>query len=1299
MATTISPYANSARLKGRASWQYWYTQFKFNAKAKGIWETVNPDAQAANSHSATPPKRPRAPSVDEVQSDYEKSLAEYRVDAADWQATAKALQNLWDWVYATVDEQLLAPVLIRLADGPDQSLQELVKCLKKELAPTEASNQLLVRQEYRAILEQARSGSMEPQDWYNAWQVSRMKAEGLDIPEVLGELAVVDFLSAVGARYAPEWANTTPLGKPTQKPTQLTKERAGKILNRLHIARYSELRKELQKSGHKIPQQQSSFTPAYPGGVVAAILDPAALTADKALGVYYTRDFEAHELSESTILDSGAAVHLVNSKQLLEPGSFEPTRILETVEAGTQAFPISGRGTRVLKGVLNGPRGKRTEDLTLTNVAVVEGFHLNIVSEARLQIKGVWYLGLDNTLRMGSLEQSIVLAKLERRYNLSFIEYKPLSSYPRLVMNVTTAAKSSWTTHPRSDSPEIWHQRAGHLGPRALEALVEAARGVRIKGIERVKCKHCAQTHAKQVISRRPKERAPRPYWRISWDLFDMPEGRLGEQWIQVIKDEYSGKLHVYVLHAKSIGEIMRTFYSFEAVIKARYKLWLVNISQDNDPSTLPWRGTSQFQQWCEKRGITIEPAPPHTHEPNGAAERAGQELITKSIKMRSSANLPEKLWPEIVQAAAWLYNISPSAARGFKSPNEMLDQWTRGYYKYYQPEPVKRLTADLRPDWSGVYAYGSRAYPLNKDRAAGRLKKSFKTLPRGHIGYLVGYQASNIYRIWVPALEQVITTRNVTFDESLRYEGKTREIPKEDAILIVNTISDGEISDAAEAIDQLVSTSQASVEATEDFLQAHELQVIRSVEGPSQILSSSSNAAREARWADASQRSREQQKGQPGPLPTPETTPAPPSAEVQSTPVLTPASRAAGRRDEPLSSRELQEPGGSSSTDAQRQRPQEGVLASASEEAQDAAEVPDATPGAPPRAPTKRTYTKKVWGPPKRQSARLLQQRDPEMGGEGAHSLIYNPLKALELENLLPELEATDRRLTTVHAVVGAATRKEKELKAHFDDLPKLPNKWKDLYSHQYGALFRQAAQREIDTLLSKGTWVEQELQTAVRPLPLKWVFTYKTDADGCFQKCKARLVVRGDLQAKDTLHSTYAATLASRSFRMAMAIAAEFDMEIRQLDVVGAFLNAHINSESEILCDLPDGYKKAGRCVKLRRALYGLRDSPLLWYNEFSSTLEKLNLHASKEEPCLFFDKERRILLLFYVDDILLLYNRAQQKEAYELLEAIKDTYEVEDKGEASWFLGMRIVRDHSQALRIGCDRLVPELPVGNR
>ena len=73
--------------------------------------------------------------------------------------------------------------------------------------------------------------------------------------------------------------------------------------------------------------------------------------------------------------------------------------------------------------------------------------------------------------------------------------------------------------------------------------------------------------------------------------------------------------------------------------------------------------------------------------------------------------------------------------------------------------------------------------------------------------------------------------------------------------------------------------------------------------------------------------------------------------------------------------------------------------------------------------------------------------------------------------------------------------------------------------------------------------------------------MYTYKLDKDYRFKTYKARLVVRGDQQRNITSQETYAATLASRSLRMLMAIAANFDLELKQYDVINAFVHAVID------------------------------------------------------------------------------------------------------------------------------------------
>jgi hypothetical protein len=48
--------------------------------------------------------------------------------------------------------------------------------------------------------------------------------------------------------------------------------------------------------------------------------------------------------------------------------------------------------------------------------------------------------------------------------------------------------------------------------------------------------------------------------------------------------------------------------------------------------------------------------------------------------------------------------------------------------------------------------------------------------LPRAFIGWLVGYESTNIYRIWSPSQKRIICARDVTFNPSKRYKPDDEE-------------------------------------------------------------------------------------------------------------------------------------------------------------------------------------------------------------------------------------------------------------------------------------------------------------------------------------------------------------------------------------------------------------------------------------------------------------------------------------------------------------------------------------------
>ena len=184
--------------------------------------------------------------------------------------------------------------------------------------------------------------------------------------------------------------------------------------------------------------------------------------------MYITLDFLIHLLLQSTLLDNYRAIYLVNSKELLDRGTFVKVGIDDYVEARTTSLLILGRGTCIIKNVVNKPEGPCTKDLILYNVAVVKGFYINIVSEAWLAKKKAWYYRYDLTIRLGDKEENVVLIQLERRFNLVFLEYKPLSIYFNVLFEIPISTSSVLIFPTLERLIKAWYKRLReYLKPRS----------------------------------------------------------------------------------------------------------------------------------------------------------------------------------------------------------------------------------------------------------------------------------------------------------------------------------------------------------------------------------------------------------------------------------------------------------------------------------------------------------------------------------------------------------------------------------------------------------------------------------------------------------------------------------------------------------------------------------------------------------------------------------------------------------------------------------------------------------------
>ncbi|CAI7789007.1 unnamed protein product [Closterium sp. NIES-54] len=102
-------------------------------------------------------------------------------------------------------------------------------------------------------------------------------------------------------------------------------------------------------------------------------------------------------------------------------------------------------------------------------------------------------------------------------------------------------------------------------------------------------------------------------------------------------------------------------------------------------------------------------------------------------------------------------------------------------------------------------------------------------------------------------------------------------------------------------------------------------------------------------------------------------------------------------------------------------------------------------------------------------------------------------------------------------------------------------------------------------------------------------------------------------------------------------------------------------------------------GRVFKLLKSLYGLKQSPLLWYRVLDGVLLGADWKKSQVDETLYFKASANGVtcwVLVYVDDLLTASSSpAMLKELKELLEA---AFELREISPVVKYLGLEIVRD---------------------
>jgi hypothetical protein len=141
---------------------------------------------------------------------------------------------------------------------------------------------------------------------------------------------------------------------------------------------------------------------------------------------------------------------------------------------------------------------------------------------------------------------------------------------------------------------------------------------------------------------------------------------------------------------------------------------------------------------------------------------------------------------------------------------------------------------------------------------------------------------------------------------------------------------------------------------------------------------------------------------------------------------------------------------------------------------------------------------------------------------------------------------------------------------------------------------------------------------------------------------------------------------------------MAARLELLMFQYDAMNTFLNAQVPRKLD--CNTPEGFtKQFGSLLLLCQALYGLKEAPLLWYQDLAKTLHNLGLKPIPNVPYLFANND--LIIFFYVDDIVILVHLSKLVQHKEFKDKLFNQYELRSIEQLNWFLGIRVVCDISQ------------------
>ena len=185
---------------------------------------------------------------------------------------------------------------------------------------------------------------------------------------------------------------------------------------------------------------------------------------------------------------------------------------------------------------------------------------------------------------------------------------------------------------------------------------------------------------------------------------------------------------------------------------------------------------------------------------------------------------------------------------------------------------------------------------------------------------------------------------------------------------------------------------------------------------------------------------------------------------------------------------------------------------------------------------------------------------------------------------------------------------------------------------------------------------------------------------------RLKARLVAKGYTQQYGSnYYDTFSLVAKIAYVFLLLSMATMRSWPFFQLDIKKVFLHGDLTEE--VYMEQPSGFITQGESslvCKLRRSLYGLKQSPQAWFSRFSSTVQEFGMIRNTANHSVFYHHTSTgqcIYLIVYVDDIVI--TGSDQDDIQKLKQHLFNHFQTKDLGKLEYFLSIEVAQSNSEVI----------------